>query len=140
MINFETYGWLLDRMTYASSITDLLKYFTGEVTTYINCLDPVQPGSTTQLACSISGSPTSEIMWKRPNNGSRQEVMRCNVTSAVCEPVGGVAGYSAVVDSPSRITITIESFNTIVDYGYWICRGEPSGEIHTCRKSLLGTL
>ncbi|XP_041370993.1 carcinoembryonic antigen-related cell adhesion molecule 5-like, partial [Gigantopelta aegis] len=42
-----------------------------------------------------------------------------------------VSGYSAVINSPTQITLTIQSFNPAVDDGEWICRDGPTGEGQT---------
>ncbi|XP_041372852.1 peroxidasin homolog [Gigantopelta aegis] len=42
------------------------------------------------------------------------------------------SGYSAVINSPTQITLTIQSFNTAVDAGEWVCRDGPTGDQTTC--------
>ncbi|XP_041373842.1 hemicentin-1-like isoform X2 [Gigantopelta aegis] len=109
----------------------------SESNTAVDCMDGGYPGQSTKLTCTITGTIVSGIIWLRPNGGSPQEVVVCNTANTICEPSGGITGYSAVIDSRSQITLTVESFNTAVDAGEWICRDGPVGVPSTCTKTLL---
>ncbi|XP_041373844.1 pregnancy-specific beta-1-glycoprotein 3-like [Gigantopelta aegis] len=109
----------------------------GEANTAVNCMDGGYTGQRTTLTCTITGTIVSGIRWWRPNGGSQQAVVMCNTANTICEPSGGITGYSAVIDSRWQITLTIESFNTAVDAGEWICRDGEAGVPSTCTKTLL---
>ncbi|XP_041372964.1 carcinoembryonic antigen-related cell adhesion molecule 6-like [Gigantopelta aegis] len=98
----------------------------GTAATSIDCMNGGYPGQSTNLTCTITGTVISGIYWLRPNSGSRIQVVRCNTANTRC--VSDASGYSAVVDSPTQITLTIQSFNPAVDAGEWICRDGPTGE------------
>ena len=67
-------------------------------------------------------------------------VITCNTANTRCISVGGVTGYSAVTNSPTNITLTIESFNTAVDAGQWTCQDGAFGVPATCDKKTASTL
>ena len=126
------------RHTVVVFLVTIPKYFTGQATTFTNCENYGQPGLSSTIHCSITGTVGYGIRWFRPNGGSPQEIMACNKANyTACEAVGGIAGYSAVVDSPRGITLTIRSFNVTVDYGYWTCRDGSVGIATSCRKRVL---
>ncbi|XP_041372569.1 hemicentin-1-like [Gigantopelta aegis] len=105
--------------------------------TAIDCKDGGYPGRSTTLTCKISGTVNSGIVWFRHNGGSPQLVILCNTVNTRCRPYAGIAGYSTVIDSPTQITLTIESFNSAVDAGMWSCRDGASGVPSTCYKTTL---
>ena len=115
-------------------------YFTGEATTSIDCLYHGSPGQSTTLVCTITGTVYSGIYWFRPNGGSPQQVVSCNSANTRCISVGGVTGYSAVINSPTQITLTIESFNTALDAGQWMCQDGANGVPAKCDKKTASTL
>ena len=112
-------------------------YFTGVV---IDCLDIGLPGQSVTLVCTITGTLLSGIVWLRPNGGSPHEVIACNYANTLCVPTGGVTGYSAVTNSRTQITLTIESFNTAVDAGEWTCQDGLYGVPATCDKKTVSKL
>ena len=60
-------------------------------------------------------------------------VIGCNTANTRCISVGGVTGYSAVINSTSQqVTLTIESFNTAVDAGQWTCQDGVQGVPAKC--------
>ena len=67
-------------------------------------------------------------------------VIACNPSNTRCISVGSVTGYSAVTNSPTNITLTIESFNTAVDAGQWTCQDGRDGDPATCDKKTASKL
>ncbi|XP_041372806.1 uncharacterized protein LOC121386073 [Gigantopelta aegis] len=114
-----------------------LQTILGQASISIDCIKGGYSGQSTKLTCRITGTIVIGITWLRPNGGSPQEVVVCNTANTICEPSGGVTGYSAVIDSRTQVTLTIESFNMAVDAGEWICRDGPRGVPATCTKTTL---
>ena len=113
-----------------------LLYFTGEAIATIDCLDSGNPGKSTNLTCKITGTIVSGIRWLRPNGGTLQEVMVCDIWNTECDPAVGITGYVGVVDSPTQDTLIIDSYSVAVDEGEWICRDGPSGTGQSsCKKT-----
>ena len=67
-------------------------------------------------------------------------VIVCNTANTRCISVGGVTGYSAVINSPTQTTLTIESFNTAVDAGQWTCIDGIQGVPAKCDKKTASRL
>ena len=67
-------------------------------------------------------------------------VITCNTNNTQCISVGGVTGYSAVTNSRTNITLTIESFNTAVDAGEWTCQDGLYGVPATCDQKTVSKL
>ncbi|XP_041372986.1 uncharacterized protein LOC121386222 [Gigantopelta aegis] len=114
----------------------LIPSVSGVANTAINCMGGGYSGQSSTLACAITGSIASGIRWVRPNGGSPQEVIWCNVANTMCIPAGGLTGYSASIDSPTQTTLTIDSFDAATDAGEWICRDGLIGQgPSSCNKT-----
>ncbi|XP_041373349.1 carcinoembryonic antigen-related cell adhesion molecule 6-like [Gigantopelta aegis] len=106
----------------------------GVANTSIDCMNGGYPGQSTTLTCTVTGTIATGIYWIRPDVHVPQ-VVRCNTVNTICR--SDVSGYSAVINSPTQITLTIQSFNPAVDDGEWICRDGPIGSQSTCNITLL---
>ena len=68
-------------------------------------------------------------------------VIGCNSANTQCISVPGIPGYSAVINSAThQITLTIESLNTAVDAGQWMCQDGLDGVPATCDKKTASKL
>ena len=67
-------------------------------------------------------------------------VIVCNTANTQCISIPSIPGYSAVINSPTQITLTIESFNTAVDAGQWTCQDGVYGVPATCDKKTASKL
>ena len=112
----------------------MCNYFLGKAATNVDCKDPGQPGKSTQVVCKITDTVVFGIRWKGPKG----EVMRCTKDNTACVPVDSASGYSVIVDPPTRMTLTIASFNATVHAGSWSCTDGASSSYYSCRKKLLG--
>ncbi|XP_041373940.1 hemicentin-2-like isoform X2 [Gigantopelta aegis] len=119
----ELYGKKLILMALLINIDICL----GLANTTIDCMGYGIPGRSTVLTCEIAGTVVAGVRWIRPNGGTPLMVMTCNKANTLCLPTGGVTGYGLSRDSPTHQTLTIESFNSSVDAGEWICRDGITG-------------
>ncbi|XP_041357652.1 uncharacterized protein LOC121374603 isoform X2 [Gigantopelta aegis] len=129
-------------MKWTSAIVTLIVAFVvsvnsvhGEATASVECLQKVVKGERMELTCSIAGTIQSGILWIRPD-GSK--VVVCNANSTECrsvDPAKYEGHYAGVVDSLSRHTLIIKSFNPDTDAGNWGCKDGPSGKQTACKKS-----
>ncbi|XP_041378744.1 carcinoembryonic antigen-related cell adhesion molecule 8-like [Gigantopelta aegis] len=85
------------------------------------------PGENLTLTCKITMTVVYGIRWIRPNGGSPQMIILCDTANKVCDPAGGINGYTATIVSPTQHDLTIYSFNTATDVGKWICRDGSTG-------------
>ncbi|XP_041373950.1 uncharacterized protein LOC121386963 [Gigantopelta aegis] len=99
----------------------------GFAHTAIDCMNGGRPGKSLTLICKITGTIVSGFRWLRPNGGSTQLIILCNTANTVCDPSGGITGYTDTIVSLSQHDLTIHSFSNEVDVGEWICRDGPVG-------------
>ena len=99
-------------------------------------MDAAQLEHRANLICIVTGTVLNGIRWSRPNGGSPQETILCNNANTECETSDGITGYSAVIDSPTRNILTIESFNAATDEGEWSCRDGAYGDPSSCEKTV----
>ncbi|XP_041372861.1 uncharacterized protein LOC121386128 [Gigantopelta aegis] len=85
----------------------------------INCMGGAYSGQNTTLVCNLMAQGLDGMRWIRPTN---EEVMACAINNTLCVPDTRTPGYSFVIDSPSQVTLIIESFNFSTDAGQWICQ------------------
>ena len=104
-----------------------------EAITTINCLEPGNPGQSTNLTCTITGVVHSGISWFRPNNRTPQEALTCNYLNTECDLNGQITGYKWAIGHKQN-TIIIESFNPATDVGKWVCRDGVAGVPSSCIK------
>ncbi|XP_041347153.1 uncharacterized protein LOC121367015, partial [Gigantopelta aegis] len=116
-------GWNLFVVTFLLN-TDVCQ---GIANTTIDCTSGGRPGESTTINCKITGTIVSGIRWIRPNDGSPQQVIICNTANTICDPSGGITGYSSLVISPTQNVLAIQSFNTTTDVGEWSCLDGPTG-------------
>ncbi|XP_041372746.1 uncharacterized protein LOC121386017 [Gigantopelta aegis] len=99
----------------------------GIAHTAIDCMNGRRPGENLTLTCNITGTIYSGIRWIRPNGGSPEMVVQCDYKNTVCDPSGGITGYTGTIVSPTQHDLTIHSFSNETDVGEWICRDGPVG-------------
>ena len=99
----------------------------------INCLQAGVAGRKTKLQCQAFGSTVTRMMWRQP---SGYVAVSCNFKSGECAPADASTAdlYRGVIDSPSRVTLVIKSFDPDKDGGKWWCAAEPIGEEASCLK------
>ena len=120
--------------------TDSYEIISGRATTTIKCMDAAIPGQKTTLSCEITGTVSNGIQWIQPNNGSPKLIIYCNTPNDDCTLESGVTGYSVAINpATQQHTLTIDSFNTTLDFGVWTCRdGSPGVGQISCTKPVAG--
>ncbi|XP_041373731.1 uncharacterized protein LOC121386782 [Gigantopelta aegis] len=132
--------WCGLRLAETTSPTVRLVISSAAITT-IDCINSGNPGQSTNLTCNMIGNIRNGIQWYRPNGGTPQLVVECNIHNIQCDTVKRVTGYTGAIDSPSVNTLVIESFVTSVDAGEWICQDGFSGVgKSTCNKTLISPI
>ena len=81
----------------------------------IDCLDAAQPGQSTTIVCTFTDSSFQWIVFYRYNDAC----VRCVKPNGKCKTI--IQGYSAVVKSAEKATLTIKSFNPKADGTHWTC-------------------
>ncbi|XP_041373646.1 Down syndrome cell adhesion molecule homolog isoform X2 [Gigantopelta aegis] len=122
-----------------SLLVSLIANFTVEgADTETYCMDPANPGDSTTLTCTITGKINGGIRWIRPiASNPRTEVAKCDTRNTFCLYPGNITGYKAVAVSPTRNSLTIDSFNPVIDAGEWTCQDGMVGLVRRkCNKTV----
>ena len=76
----------------------------------------------------------------RPNNGKPEVVIGCNIPNTKCSLYNNATGYSVAINQTTQQqTLTIDSFNSVLDVGNWSCTdGMVGAGQTTCTKKVKG--
>ena len=80
----------------------------------LDCPDAAQPGQNVTIVCTFTDVSYFAIRFYRHND----VCVRCPIYSK-CDTL--IQGYSAVVKTGEKATLTIESFNPKLDADTWTC-------------------
>ena len=97
-------------------------------------------GQKTTLSCEINGTVGHGIRWMRPNNGTPELIIVCNIPNSKCSLYNNATGYSVAINQTTQQqTLTIDSFNSTFDVGIWSCTDGVDGAGQTtCTKKVRG--
>ena len=86
-------------------------------------MEVATPGKRTIVSCNGTGKFAFRFNWFRPNNGTPELIISCNMDTNFCRKKPGLHRYHLDMSlSTQQSKIMIDSFDAVFDAGYWSCK------------------